>query len=544
MPDAPAPATAATASPPPAERITLDPLGLRVHRQLGWNNLQIFVSACIVGTAGPLMFYAAQYRRLAALVPLIGLIWLAAFVWMIFEYRRRMSRPRKRALSKRQRQRRIKRLTAVFFSIAAVTFVSFAGLLVARVWGTLIVSVCGFIGVVVLHSMLRLERRRLRVPWAQPVSMNFTTFGLFHVVLTAALGVLALQTGLNLVVGIFGVMLTLIVVSGVITNQNFRGLDATRELPDEIHAGEPVRVRVKLKNQKRFLPSYSIWMQEAWPDDMDLPDIIPTTYGVRVPPRGEVTLEYEVTFPKRGEYEFRGFTCVTRFPFSLFTRFRYINCDDHVCVLPAAGKLPRDMAARRDSWQAQPATAMPTRRGTGDFRSLREYVVGRDDVKHIHWPTTARTGETTIREFEREAASPLWIVLERGPAGERMEEAIAMAAACVEEAFRTAIGFTLVIPPDAPVGGIAYSLQHRRQCLEALARLRGYVPEGDPLADEYGPKLLAAHEKRLAESSGIWPLAPGSSVLVVSTGGMSGFRDYLMRSLPRASAVINATASA
>ncbi|MGE3851896.1 MAG: DUF58 domain-containing protein, partial [Planctomycetota bacterium] len=466
-------ASAAPADRPPP----LDPLGLRTHRTLGWNNWQIFISACIFGISVPALFYATRHARLLPLLPLIALICLGSFIWMVIEYRRRQTPPRKPPTSRKSQRRRIRRLTLTFFIVAAVTFASFGAYMTLHLDVTVPIAATGFVGVVVLHGMLRLERRRLRIPWAQPVSMNLTVFGLFHTVLTIALGVLALQTGLNLVVAIFGVMLTLIVVSGVITQHNFRGLEATRELPEEIRAGEPVRLRVKLTNTKRMLPSYSIWLQEAWPDDMPLPDVIPSAYAVRVPPRGTVPLEYEVTFPTRGVYRFRGFTVVTRFPFSLFTRFRYITHDDEVCVLPTAGGLPGDLAARRDAWQARPSAAIPTRRGTGDFRSLREYIVGRDDVKHIHWPTTARSGAVFVREFEREATAPLWIVVERGAVGKRLEEAVGIAAACIEEAFRTAIGFTLVIPPNEPVGDIAYSLAHRRRCLEALARLQGYVPD-------------------------------------------------------------------
>lgn len=56
-------------------------------------------------------------------------------------------------------------------------------------------------------------------------------------------------------------------------------------------------------------------------------------------------------------------------------------------------------------------TRARARTGAGDdLRGVRAYVPG-DDWRHVHWATTARTGELAVREFERngrEAALVVW----------------------------------------------------------------------------------------------------------------------------------------
>lgn len=45
----------------------------------------------------------------------------------------------------------------------------------------------------------------------------------------------------------------------------------------------------------------------------------------------------------------------------------------------------------------------------GDLRGVRPYVVG-DDWRHIHWATTARTGNLAVREFEHTGRSTVLVV--------------------------------------------------------------------------------------------------------------------------------------
>ncbi len=65
------------------------------------------------------------------------------------------------------------------------------------------------------------------------------------------------------------------------------------------------------------------------------------------------------------------------------------------------------------------------------FHALREYVPG-DDLRHVHWRSTARTGRLMIRQFEETRRSQFVIVVSTRPADyaddDEFEVGIAVAA--------------------------------------------------------------------------------------------------------------------
>lgn len=76
-----------------------------------------------------------------------------------------------------------------------------------------------------------------------------------------------------------------------------------------------------------------------------------------------------------------------------------------LCVLP---RRLRMNAQQLKIWTA--GSSVEGRRGRpsgqGDLRRLRDYQVG-DDVRWIHWPSSARSGELVVREFSQGGSSQL-----------------------------------------------------------------------------------------------------------------------------------------
>ncbi len=79
------------------------------------------------------------------------------------------------------------------------------------------------------------------------------------------LGVAAVNTGNNLVYLLCSMLLALILVSGMLSEQSMRGLRLTVVLPEEVYAGRPALFGAIVANRKRRLPSYSITLETSGP---------------------------------------------------------------------------------------------------------------------------------------------------------------------------------------------------------------------------------------------------------------------------------------
>ena len=73
------------------------------------------------------------------------------------------------------------------------------------------------------------------------------------------------------------------------------------------------------------------------------------------------------------------------------------------------------------------------------FHALREYVPG-DDRRHIHWRSSARTGDLMVRQFEETRQSRIVIAIDLSDqsyaAEEEFEDAVSVAASFVQQSFR------------------------------------------------------------------------------------------------------------
>src|SRR6188472_3462044 len=90
--------------------------------------------------------------------------------------------------------------------------------------------------------------RAERVPWYLPRDkryrrrLTFTREGKVFVFVTFGLGFAAVNTGTNLMYLVFGFMLSLIILSGVLSEHVLRGLRVARRLPMRAFAGQPALI--------------------------------------------------------------------------------------------------------------------------------------------------------------------------------------------------------------------------------------------------------------------------------------------------------------
>src|SRR5712691_11301872 len=100
--------------------------------------------------------------------------------------------------------------------------------------------------------------RRVWALWRPRRTIRPTREGWWCLAVTVGLGLTAMNTGNNLLYLLESMVLALIIVSGVLSEQSVRGVRVTPLLPDALYAGAPCTMGARIRNTKRRRPSFSV----------------------------------------------------------------------------------------------------------------------------------------------------------------------------------------------------------------------------------------------------------------------------------------------
>ena len=115
-----------------------------------------------------------------------------------------------------------------------------------------------------LKPKARARRSGPEQPWRR--HLRTTREGKAFIMVTLGVGVAAFNTGNNLLFLILGFMLSLIVLSGVMSETVIRGVRVSRVLPQRAFAGKTCLVELVLANKKPRSPSYSLEIEDIAED--------------------------------------------------------------------------------------------------------------------------------------------------------------------------------------------------------------------------------------------------------------------------------------
>ena len=266
-----------------------------------------------------------------------------------------------------------------------------------------------------------------------------------------------MNTGNNLLYLLVSMLLGLIIVSGVLSEQSMRRLAFGALAPDEIFAARPALVGVRLANRKRWRTSYSLLLEPVGVA------VAAPAYVPRLAPESEQLVTWTMTFERRGRQALPRVRVSTRFPFGLFVKAGVVHLDASVLVYPAL--CPVDAQYRR---HLAAGGASVRRRGRGsELYNLRDYRPG-DEPRLVHWRSTAKRGSLVVRELEADTAQDVRIVLDGGatdPA--RVESALSEAASLAVHLLAAGLAIELA-GPGLHVA-LGHGREHRRRVLAALA---------------------------------------------------------------------------
>lgn len=252
------------------------------------------------------------------------------------------------------------------------------------------------------------SRNSLRLPGGRRArlrrGLRFTREGRIFVLVTLGIGAAAVNTGNNLMYLVLGLMLSLIVLSGVLSDLVLWSVRVRRSLPARAFAQSPCVIEIALANDKRWLPTYSVEIEdrvEGEPTDR-------RCYFLKVGARGEEVAAYRRTPMRRGVLRFSGVRLSTRFPFGLFEKWRMLEAPAELIVYPARIPVAQDDPSAGAN--ADDVASRQAGHGT-EVSGAREYRDG-DEARSIHWQRTASLGRLVVRERERETGARTTIVLD------------------------------------------------------------------------------------------------------------------------------------
>ncbi|MBM4038977.1 MAG: DUF58 domain-containing protein [Planctomycetes bacterium] len=320
---------------------------------------------------------------------------------------------------------------------------------------------------VYLVSLLRRGRRAR-------VGQHITKAGAVFSLLTLAIAVVAMQTKINFLVLLFGMLLSGLVLSFVLSRLAMRRLEFARGLPGEAFAGAPFAVELRATSRKRWLTTYGLVVQEELPAGLD--SARPGGVVLELPARETAAVPYTATAARRGVYGFRTVVFSTRFPFGLFYQGRSRAVGGELVVFPRLGEVAAGFLSRARALALSQREQQHSRgaRGEEEFRNLREYRPG-DNPRRIHWKTSAKLGKPLVREMEAIVGERVLILLDTRCAvsGEaELEAAVSFAATLARDLMQREllVGLAAYAPGlvlAAPAKGVAAL----RALYETLARL-------------------------------------------------------------------------
>ncbi|MHC5033780.1 MAG: DUF58 domain-containing protein [Planctomycetota bacterium] len=246
-----------------------------------------------------------------------------------------------------------------------------------------------------------------------------TAWGGVYCAIALLFCIVSVHWGINLLYMTAAFLLGGVVCTAMFPRLMLRRTATEWGLPPHVFAGEPFSVELTLRNDKKMLSAFGLWVGVDGGSGLlhsghhHIPRLTPGR------PHRVLLRQY---LPERGLQRLRPVTVVTAFPFGLMEATMEAQLEEDVLALPRIGRIHQEVLRRHKGGEARWLLDLRRKDEQGEFRSLREYQPG-DNPRHIHWPTSARLRRLFVREFERREMHSLLLLLDSSLSVEHGEHA-------------------------------------------------------------------------------------------------------------------------
>ncbi|MCB1246689.1 MAG: DUF58 domain-containing protein [Acidimicrobiia bacterium] len=235
--------------------------------------------------------------------------------------------------------------------------------------------------------------------------------------------------------------------------------------PDQVHDGERALVDLSLRSRRKV---FRVSVEDR------VHGLGAATFVAdRVSDGDDMAGRYEVVCRPRGVYKVGPAKVTIGDPLGFTESVSTFGSVDRIVVYPRVEALTGVPTGRGQDQTINTSRANFWHSGGEDFFTLREYHQG-DDLRKVHWPSSARRDQLMIKQLEMPWQSRAFIVLdprvEPHSSAESFEQAVRGAASVLKHLF--ASGYTPTIWAGHGNGTIVSNTDMYRTAMEELATIR------------------------------------------------------------------------
>lgn len=263
----------------------------------------------------------------------------------------------------------------------------------------------------------------------------------------------------------------------------------TRQLARGLHVSRRLRfgwVSVGDRLQEEFTLHNQSSIPALWVEVLDHSTVPGYRASVVRSASGDESISWRqsAVCQRRGQYHLGPWTVRSGDPFGIFVvTIEYPEQEEIIIHPPVHARLPIPLPSGQSDGRAR--TPERAWRATVNAASVRNYDIN-DPYRWIHWPTTARRDDLYVRQFDRDTAGDIWLLLDcetavqLGKGADSTEEqAILLAASLATHALQQtrAIGLaTYGQRPQLVIPATGQGQQWRLLRALALADASGITP--------------------------------------------------------------------
>ncbi|HEY6793260.1 MAG TPA: DUF58 domain-containing protein [Kineosporiaceae bacterium] len=334
---------------------------------------------------------------------------------------------------------------------------------------------------------------RSLLAWLRPALSGLTTRGRSFLAAGIASAACSIVVGQRDLLRVAALLITLPIGCALVLGRARYRLALTRTItPGHVVAGGTARVRLELENVTRL--STRVLLAE---------DRVPLSLGVsprfvlaRLPGGTRAAVTYSVRSLVRGRYPIGPVRLRLADPFGMCEVTRSFTATDPLVVVPRTWPLPPVRGGGLWAGTGESIARSAAASGEDDI-ATREYRHG-DDLRRVHWRSTARRGELMVRREEQPRQMRATVLLDNRRDGHRgegaqssLEWAVSVAASAAVSLGSQRYGVRLLLDGQPATWISPFSGDGAARLLDELA-----------VAAPGGPQVLAGAVSTLGRTSG------------------------------------------